>query len=173
MSDRRTVSMKVNGRDYRREVETRMTLGFLDHMVSLPFQFFQRRSTGDLMMRVDSNGVVRETVTGKSMAAVLDGVFVVLYAIVIFYVNPLLGVITAGPLSEAVAQAGEIVEDAALLPHQADDFLLRVRGDSMIGDGILDGDLVLLRPGALVESSSRSGLSHSSAPSSLENQDPA
>src|SRR5207248_7068151 len=37
-------------------LDTRMTLGFLDHMVSLPFQFFQRRSTGDLMMRVDSNG---------------------------------------------------------------------------------------------------------------------
>jgi repressor LexA len=61
---------------------------------------------------------------------------------------PLLGVIPAGPLSEAVAQAGEIVEDAALLPHRPEDFLLRVRGDSMIGDGILDGDLVLLRPGA-------------------------
>jgi ABC-type bacteriocin/lantibiotic exporter with double-glycine peptidase domain len=75
-------------------LDTRMTLGFLDHMVSLPFQFFQRRSTGDLMMRVDSNGIVRETVTGKSMSAVLDGVFVLLYAIVIFYVSPLLGVIT-------------------------------------------------------------------------------
>jgi ATP-binding cassette subfamily B protein len=75
-------------------LDTRMTLGFLDHMVSLPFQFFQRRSTGDLMMRVDSNGIVRETVTGKSMSAVLDGVFVLLYAIVIFYVSPTLGVIT-------------------------------------------------------------------------------
>jgi ATP-binding cassette subfamily B protein len=75
-------------------LDTRMTLGFLDHMVSLPFQFFQRRSTGDLMMRVDSNGTVRETVTSKSMSAVLDGVFVLLYAIVIFYVSPLLGVIT-------------------------------------------------------------------------------
>ncbi|HEX3761954.1 MAG TPA: peptidase domain-containing ABC transporter [Kofleriaceae bacterium] len=75
-------------------LDTRMTLGFLDHMVSLPYQFFQRRSTGDLMMRVDSNGTVRETVTSKSMSAVLDGVFVMLYAVVIFYVSPLLGVIT-------------------------------------------------------------------------------
>ena len=47
-------------------LDTRMTLGFLDHMVSLPFAFFQRRSTGDLMMRVDSNGTVREIVTSKS-----------------------------------------------------------------------------------------------------------
>jgi ABC-type bacteriocin/lantibiotic exporter with double-glycine peptidase domain len=75
-------------------LDTRMTLGFLDHMVSLPFAFFQRRSTGDLMMRVDSNGTVREIVTSKSLSAVIDGLFVLLYAVVIFYVSPLLGVIT-------------------------------------------------------------------------------
>ena len=75
-------------------LDTRMTLGFLDHMVSLPFSFFQRRSTGDLMMRVDSNGTVREIVTSKSMSAVIDGVFVLLYAGVIFYVSPTLGIIT-------------------------------------------------------------------------------
>lgn len=75
-------------------LDTKMTLGFLDHMVSLPFQFFQRRSTGDLMMRVESNGTVRETVTSKSMSAVIDGLFVLIYAVVIFYVSPMLGLIT-------------------------------------------------------------------------------
>ena len=75
-------------------LDTRMTLGFLDHMVSLPFSFVQRRSTGDLMMRVDSNGTVRETVTQKSLAAVIDGLFVLLYAGIIFYVNPTLGIVT-------------------------------------------------------------------------------
>jgi ATP-binding cassette subfamily B protein len=75
-------------------LDTKMTLGFLDHMVSLPFQFFQRRSTGDLMMRVESNGTVRETVTSKSMSAVIDGLFVLIYAVVIFWVSPMLGFIT-------------------------------------------------------------------------------
>jgi ABC-type bacteriocin/lantibiotic exporter with double-glycine peptidase domain len=75
-------------------LDTRMTLGFLDHMVSLPYSFFQRRSTGDLMMRVDSNGTVREIVTSKSMSAIIDGLFVILYAIVIFYVNATLGIVT-------------------------------------------------------------------------------
>lgn len=59
---------------------------------------------------------------------------------------PLLGSIPAGLVSEAVAQAEEMVEPGALLPWKPGDFLLRVRGDSMTGDGILDGDLVLLRP---------------------------
>lgn len=63
---------------------------------------------------------------------------------------PLLGVIPAGPLSEAIAQDAGFMEPGDLLPHRPGDFLLRVRGDSMMGDGILDGDLVLLRPGARV-----------------------
>jgi repressor LexA len=59
---------------------------------------------------------------------------------------PLLGSIPAGLVSEAVAQEGELVETKELLGEKAGDFLLRVRGESMVGDGIFDGDLVLLRP---------------------------
>lgn len=56
---------------------------------------------------------------------------------------PLVGRITAGLLEEALAQPEEYVE--SFMPHQPGDFLLRVAGDSMTGDGIIDGDLVLLR----------------------------
>jgi repressor LexA len=59
---------------------------------------------------------------------------------------PIIGRIAAGLLHEALAQPDEFVDSAMLIPHQAGDFLLRVSGDSMIGDGIMDGDLVLLRP---------------------------
>lgn len=63
---------------------------------------------------------------------------------------PVLGTIPAGLVSEAVQQAEERVEPGQLLGHRPEDFLLRVRGDSMIGDGIFDGDFVLLRPGVEV-----------------------
>ncbi len=61
---------------------------------------------------------------------------------------PVLGAIPAGPLNEAIAAANDVLEADALLPHRPGDFFLRVKGDSMINDGILSGDLVLLRPGA-------------------------
>jgi repressor LexA len=64
---------------------------------------------------------------------------------------PLLGAIPAGPFEEVLAQADEIVEPAHLLAYREGDFLLRVHGDSMIGDGILDGDWVLLRPNLAVQ----------------------
>jgi repressor LexA len=60
---------------------------------------------------------------------------------------PVLGSIPAGPLSEALAETEAWVDPEAMLPWRAGDFLLRVQGTSMIGDGILDGDKVLIRPG--------------------------
>ncbi len=58
---------------------------------------------------------------------------------------PLVGEIAAGgPLL-----AEQNVEDYLALPKSTKgDFLLRVRGDSMIGAGIFDGDLVIVRQSA-------------------------
>lgn len=57
-----------------------------------------------------------------------------------------IGHIPAGPLAEVLNECETIIEDHDLLPHKPGDFLLIVQGDSMIGDGILPGDKVLLRP---------------------------
>ena len=80
----------------RTTLDGRITLGFLDHMVSLPISFFQRRSAGDLMMRVGSNATIRELITSQSLAAVIDGVFVAIYAVVIFVVSAELGALAFG-----------------------------------------------------------------------------
>lgn len=63
---------------------------------------------------------------------------------------PILGEVPAGPLAEALAGAPDVVEDDDLLSWRPGDFLLRVKGNSMVGDGILPGDLVLLRPNVTV-----------------------
>lgn len=64
---------------------------------------------------------------------------------------PILGSIPAGPLEEVITREDvETLPIDALLRSQPADFLLRIHGDSMIGDGILHGDLVLLRPGVEV-----------------------
>jgi repressor LexA len=63
---------------------------------------------------------------------------------------PLLGSIPAGPLEEAIAQADTVLDERELLPCRPGDFALQVKGDSMVGDGILEGDKVLLRPDVTV-----------------------
>ncbi len=80
----------------RAVLDTRMTMGFLDHMMALPFSFFQRRSSGDLLMRVSSNSVVREMMTSQSVGAILDGGFVIIYAVIIFFVSTSLGLLALG-----------------------------------------------------------------------------
>lgn len=64
---------------------------------------------------------------------------------------PLLGTIPAGPLEEAVAHADVVLDERELLPVRPGDFALKIKGDSMVGDGIFDGDKVLLRPNVRVE----------------------
>ena len=55
------------------------------------------------------------------------------------------GVIAAGRPIEAVEDREEF-DPQEFFPHDEGYFLLRVRGNSMIGDHIRDGDLVLVEP---------------------------
>ena len=68
-------------------VDARMTLGFLDHLVELPYAFFQRRHTGDLMMRLNSSSTVREILTGGVISGALDGSLVGVYLILLFVMS--------------------------------------------------------------------------------------
>ena len=74
------------------ELQTRLdmglSMGFIDHLVKLPYGFFLRRSSGDLMMRLQSNTAVRDILTSGTMSAVLDGAFASLYLILLFVVSP-------------------------------------------------------------------------------------
>lgn len=63
----------------------------------------------------------------------------------------ILGSIPAGPLSDILDQCDSIVDIVELFPYKPGDFLLTVQGDSMIGDGILPNDKVLLRPNVAVK----------------------
>src|ERR1051326_5425712 len=77
----------------RTNLDTRLTLGFVDYLSRLPFDFFQRRSAGDLMMRVHNNATGRELLTSHTLSAMLDGMLVIGYAVLILVIAPLMGAI--------------------------------------------------------------------------------
>ncbi|AMV73685.1 transcriptional repressor LexA [Desulfuromonas carbonis] len=64
---------------------------------------------------------------------------------------PLAGTVAAGKPIEAIATA-DTIEVPPSMVGPGENFVLRVRGDSMIGDGILDGDYVVVRKQARAES---------------------
>ena len=79
------------------ELQTRLdmglTMGFIDHLVRLPYNFFLRRSSGDLMMRLGSNAAVRDILASGTMSAVLDGTFASLYMITLFIISPVIALV--------------------------------------------------------------------------------
>jgi ATP-binding cassette, subfamily B, bacterial len=72
----------------RTEVEARMSFDFVDHLLALPYRFFQERSAGDLTMRMSSQSAIREILTTGALSAVLDGIMVVGYFVVLVGAAP-------------------------------------------------------------------------------------
>lgn len=65
-----------------------------------------------------------------------------------FLTVPVVGAITAGFPSPAEEELRDILSlDEYLIPRPETSFLLRVSGDSMVGEGIMEGDLVIVEKG--------------------------
>jgi repressor LexA len=64
---------------------------------------------------------------------------------------PLVGTVAAGRPIEAIETA-DTIEVPPSMVGRGENFALRVRGDSMVGDGILDGDFVVVRKQASADS---------------------
>ena len=58
---------------------------------------------------------------------------------------PMVGRIAAGPLDAAIEDSQDTFVVAGDLLSDADHFALTVKGESMIGAGIFDGDMVIIR----------------------------
>jgi ATP-binding cassette subfamily B protein len=80
----------------RTRLDARMTLSFLDHLVHLPYLFFQQRSAGDLLMRLNSNATIREILTSTAISGLFDGVMVVLYLAFLVAADLRMGLLVAG-----------------------------------------------------------------------------
>jgi ATP-binding cassette subfamily B protein len=80
----------------RTQLDVRLTTDFVEHLVALPYSFFLGRSAGDLMMRLQSNTVVRETLTSGALSALLDGSLSGLYLIVLAVLSPPLAALVLG-----------------------------------------------------------------------------
>ncbi len=57
---------------------------------------------------------------------------------------PLVGLITAGEPIEAIEEQETIAIPSSLVLQKENTFVLKVKGDSMVGDGILSGDYVVV-----------------------------
>ena len=80
----------------RTKVEARMSFDFVEHLFALPYSFFQQRTTGDLMMRMSSQNAIREILTTGALSALLDGVMVLVYFVLLMGASWQLGLVALG-----------------------------------------------------------------------------
>ncbi|CAA9281507.1 MAG: Bacteriocin/lantibiotic efflux ABC transporter, permease/ATP-binding protein [uncultured Corynebacteriales bacterium] len=69
-------------------MDERLGSDFVGHLLSLPYAFFQRRLSGDLLTRIESTLTIRKVVTGRLVATVLDGGLVIGYLVVLLAISP-------------------------------------------------------------------------------------
>ena len=72
-------------------LDAEVMLGFFEHVLMLPFRYFQERSSGDLLMRLGSVASIRAELTNTTVSAVLDGTMAILYLVVLMIWQPLFG----------------------------------------------------------------------------------
>ncbi len=77
-------------------LDAQMMLGFFEHVLSLPLRFFQQRSSGDLLMRLGSNMMIRQVLTIQTMSIVLDGGFVLVYLGILLAWSPMFAFLALG-----------------------------------------------------------------------------
>ena len=70
------------------KVDIQMMLGFFEHLLTLPYRFFQQRSSGDLLTRVNSNIAIRDMLTNQIVSTLLDSGTVIVYLCILWYQSP-------------------------------------------------------------------------------------
>src|SRR5262249_53758788 len=83
----------------RTRFDARLTLGFVEHMLRLPYAFFERRQAGDLQMRVGSVAQVREALTGAVLSGLIDGTLVVSHLVFLLLMSTKMTLVAIGLVS--------------------------------------------------------------------------
>ncbi|QUQ68832.1 peptidase domain-containing ABC transporter [Kutzneria sp. CA-103260] len=71
-------------------IEKRLTQGVVDHLTSLPYDYFTVRNSGDLAMRARTSSSLTQVLSLTAVSAACDSVLIVVYLVVIVLTNPLL-----------------------------------------------------------------------------------
>lgn len=80
----------------RTEMDARVTLGFMEHLLELSHAFFQQRSAGDLSNRLNSNSTARELLTSGALSGIIDGTLVLGYLLILMVASPPMSFLVVG-----------------------------------------------------------------------------
>ena len=74
-------------------IDLQMIPNFFEHLLHFPLNFFQQRSSGDILTRIASNITVRQIISSQLVSNVLDGGMVIVYMVILFWQSWTFGVL--------------------------------------------------------------------------------
>jgi ABC-type bacteriocin/lantibiotic exporter with double-glycine peptidase domain len=77
-------------------IDTAITSNFFEHLLKLPLRFFQQRSSGDILARVESNTTIRDLISNELVSTILDGGMVLIYLVILLSLSLVFGIIALG-----------------------------------------------------------------------------
>ncbi|MEU4580467.1 peptidase domain-containing ABC transporter [Nonomuraea sp. NPDC023979] len=80
----------------RARADRELSEGVIGHLMALPYTYFTRRGTGDLVTRAASVSTLRELLTGQIVTAILDGPLAIGYLVLIAVRDPVFGAALTG-----------------------------------------------------------------------------
>ena len=80
----------------RARIDLHQMLGYVERLFSLPYSYFEQRSTGDLLARVSSNEALREILSNRLISTVMDSSLVVFYLVILLSQSLAFGLLTLG-----------------------------------------------------------------------------
>jgi ABC-type bacteriocin/lantibiotic exporter with double-glycine peptidase domain len=72
-------------------IDARVMPHLVEHMLSLPYSFFQQRSSGDLQMRLGGHAIIRDLLSNQAVSAILDSGMVAGYLVLLLIFAPVFG----------------------------------------------------------------------------------
>lgn len=100
----------------QQRLDRQLIPAFFSHLLRLPYSFFQARTTGDLIARLEGNRAIRELVLSGVMTGLLDGGLALLYLVILYSQMPLFGALVS---VAAVGQCWWLVRAGAQIHAQS------------------------------------------------------
>jgi ABC-type bacteriocin/lantibiotic exporter with double-glycine peptidase domain len=108
----------------RTRLDARLSGSLLSHLARLPLAFFQMRDPGILNYQLSSAAVLRDLLAGATLSGVLDGLFVLIYLVLLLASSALLGFLVLG--------LGLLVVGQYLLLHRRQ---VQLAGEQLVQEG--------------------------------------
>ena len=83
---------------FSQKLDVPLMLGYYDHILNLPMNFFQTRTVGEVISRLDDAYKIRNAISGATLTVMIDGFMVIIGGVSLYYESSYLFLITLAPL---------------------------------------------------------------------------